>query len=236
MSESSLANSTLPDTFLMRHNALLRIAAIAIAISCATADCVAQMPATPVLQNAWANAGITVAADYGKATDASAFAGALAWSPRQSRFQLSVGAGVVKVDSGGSQGAYGGRLSIPLVSFASGNIGTAIFGGVGVTSNSGVTLSSFPIGASIGFRHGLGATRAISAYVAPFYTIARTSGSSIGKATGGAMRASVGVDVTIARQIGLTVGYETGADAKEDKPGPRGGVFGVGLSYALHRQ
>jgi hypothetical protein len=220
----------------MRQNALIRIATIAIAISGGATTCLAQMPATPVLQNAWANAGITVAADYGKATDASAFAGALAWSPRRSRFQLSVGAGVVKADSGGSQGAYGGRLSIPLVSFASGNLGTAIFGGVGVTSNNGVTLSSFPIGASIGFRHGLGTTRAISAYVAPFYTIARTSGSSIGKATGGAMRASVGLDVTIAPQIGLTIGYETGADAKEGKPGPQGGVFGVGLSYALHRQ
>jgi len=220
----------------MKQKALLRIATIAVAISGGATCGLAQMPATPVLQNAWANAGITIAADYGKATDASAFAGALAWSPRQSRFQLSVGAGVVRVDSGGSQGGYGGRLSIPLVSFASGSIGTAIFGGVGVTSKSGSTFSSFPIGASIGFRHGLGATRAISAYVAPFYTIARTSGTALGKATGGAMRASVGVDVTIAPQIGLTVGYETGADAKDNEPGPRGGVFGVGLSYALHRQ
>lgn len=220
----------------MKRTAILCIAAILAAISGGAANCLAQMPATPVLQNAWANAGITIAADYGKATDASAFAGALAWSPRQSRFQLSVGAGIVKADSGGSQGGYGGRLSIPLVSFASGNLGTAIFGGVGVTSSNGVTYSAFPIGAAIGFRHGLGTTRAISGYVAPFYTIARTSSTSLGKATGGAMRASLGVDVTIMPQIGLTLGYETGADAKAGKPGPRGGVFGVGLSYALHRQ
>jgi hypothetical protein len=220
----------------MRQKALVRVVMIGVAIGGGAANCLAQMPATPVLQNAWANAGITIAADYGKARDASAIAGALAWSPRQSRFQLSAGAGVVRQDSGGSQGGYGARLSIPLVSFASGNLGTAIFGGVGVTSMSGVTQSSFPVGASLGFRHGLGATRAISGYVAPFYTIARTSGGPAGKATGGAIRASVGLDVTIAPQIGLTVGYETGADAKGDKPGPRGGVFGVGLSYALHHQ
>ena len=220
----------------MKHTALLRVAVVLTAIGGGATDCLAQMPATPVLQNAWANAGITIAADYGKATDASAFAGALAWSPRRSRFQLSIGAGVVRADSGGSEAGYGGRLSIPLVSFASGNLGTAIFGGVGVTSSNGATYSAFPIGASIGFRHGLGTTRAISGYVAPFYTIARTSGTPLGKATGGAMRASIGVDVTIMPQIGLTLGYETGADAKEGNPGPRGGVFGVGLSYALHRQ
>jgi hypothetical protein len=219
----------------MKQNSLLGASVLALLIGAST-PCPAQMPATPVLQNAWANAGITIAADYGKARDASAFAGALAWSPRQSRFQLSVGAGVVRADSGGSQGGYGGRLSIPLVSFASGNLGTAIFGGVGVTSKGGMTLSSFPIGLSLGFRHGIGATRAISAYVAPFYSITRNKGNPLLDATGNAVRASVGVDVTVAPQIGVTVGYETGADAKDAKPGPRGGVFGVGISYALHRQ
>ncbi|MFL5563086.1 MAG: hypothetical protein ACJ79K_16555 [Gemmatimonadaceae bacterium] len=219
----------------MKQKSLLCTGALALAIG-GSRICLAQMPATPVLQNAWANAGITIAADYGKARDASAFAGAVAWSPRQSRFQLSAGAGVVRVDSGGSQAGYGGRLSIPLVSFASGNLGTAIFGGVGVTSSNGKTLSTFPIGVALGFRHALGATRGISAYVAPFYEITRNKGDSLLDATGGAVRASVGVDLTVAPQIGVTVGYEMGADAKENKPGPRGGVFGVGISYALHRQ
>lgn len=220
----------------MTQNRLTSLVAAIVASLCAASGCLAQMPATPVLQNAWANAGITVAADYGKAQDASAFAGAVAWAPRQSRFQLSAGAGVVRVDSGGSQGAYGGRLSIPLVSFASGNLGTAIFGGVGVTSKSGVTRSAFPVGLALGFRHALGTTRGISAYVAPFYLISRIKGDSLLKPTGGAVRASVGLDVTIAPQIGVTLGYEAGAKAKEGTPGPNGGVFGVGVSYALHRQ
>jgi hypothetical protein len=232
----------------MRTTSLLSALSIATGLTTVSTALLAQMPATPVLQNAWANAGITVAADYGKAQNASAFAAALAWAPAQSRFQLSAGAGVVRADSGGSRGGYGARLSIPVRSFASGALGVAVFGGVGVTSTdlttttgattttSRVTFSSFPVGAALGFRHALGSTRGISAYVAPFYMISRQTGDTSAKATGGAIRASIGVDVTLARQIGLTLGYEAGAKAKENTPGPQGGVFGVGVSYALRRQ
>jgi len=216
-----------------------------LALTAASAEpCLAQMPATPVLQNAWANSGVTVAGDYGNASNASAFAGALAWSPVQSRFQLSAGGGLVRSDSGGSRAGYGARLAIPVRSFASGSLGTAIFVGVGVTSRlirqptatQRVTLSSFPIGLAFGFRHSLGSTRGVSVYVSPFYLISRQVGDSLTRPTGGAMRASVGVDATIAPQIGLTVGYEAGAAAANRHPGPIGGVFGIGISYALHRQ
>jgi hypothetical protein len=232
----------------MRQANFLGALAIAVCFTAKSTSVAAQMPATPVLQNAWANAGITIAADYGKAPDASAFAGAVAWAPAQSRFQLSAGAGVVRSDSGDSRAGYGARLSVPVKSFASGSLGAAVFGGVGVTSTdvavtsagvattNRVTLSSFPVGLAFGFRHALGATRGISAYVAPFYTIARQKGDSTMKPTGGAIRASVGLDVTLARQIGLTLGYEAGAKAKAGAPGPQGGVFGIGLSYALRRQ
>ena len=220
----------------MTHTRLACCAAFIAATIGGASSCLAQMPATPVLQNAWANAGITIAADYGKAQDASAFAGAVAWAPAQSRFQLSAGAGVIRADSGGSQGGYGARLSIPLRSFASGSLGTAIFGGVGVTSKGGVTLSSFPVGVAVGYRHAIGATRGISAYVAPFYVISRVKGDSLSSPTGRTMRGSIGVDVTLAPQVGVTVGYEAGGKAKAGEPGPRGGVFGVGISYALHRQ
>jgi hypothetical protein len=199
----------------------------------------AQMPATPVLQNAWANSGITVAADYGHVTGASAFAGALAWAPSNARFQLSIGGGAVRVDSGSTSAGYGGRLSIPLISFASGAIGTAVFGGVGFHSVKGVRESSFPAGLSLGWRHALGATRGISAYVAPFYLISRRKGTVDGadeNLKANAFRASVGLDVTLAAQLGLTLGYEAGAKAKNADPGPRGGAFGVALSYALHKQ
>ena len=229
----------------MRYqNLSTSLSTVATAVMVASTTALAQMPATPVLQNAWANAGITLAADYGRAQDASAFAGALAWAPTQSRFQLSAGAGVVRSDSGGSKGGYGARLSIPLKSFATGSIGTAVFGCVGVTSQTFVTptsktsatFSTFPVGLAFGFRHALGATRGISAYVAPFYMISRQTGDTLLKAAGGAVRASIGLDITIAPQIGLTVGYEAGAKAKAANPGPQGSVFGVGISYALRRQ
>lgn len=199
----------------------------------------AQMPATPVLQNAWTNAGITIAANYGHATDASAFAGALAWAPTNARFLLSAGGGAVRVDSGTSRAGYGARLSIPLLEFASGSIGTAAFGGVGFMSVKGVRESNFPFGVSLGWRHALGATRAVSAYAAPFYVISRRKSSVSGASENlraGAFRASVGVDVTVAPQLGITVGFESGARARDADPGPRGSVFGVALSYALHRQ
>ena len=202
----------------------------------------AQMPATPVLQNAWTNAGITAALDYGHAQSANAWAAALAWSPQQARFQLSLGGGVIK-DSTASRGGYGGRLAVPLVSFAGGSIGTAAFGGVGYSGQGGVSMSNFPVGVSLGWRHALGATRGISAYVAPFYSLMRlkvTADSATGRAatnaSKGFFRASVGLDVTLAPQIGLTVGYEAGSQAKDPDPGPRGGVFGVAVSYALRRQ
>jgi hypothetical protein len=219
----------------MRH--ILR--SITIISVCAAAPAAAQMPATPVLQNAWANSGITVAADYGHVTGASAFAGALAWAPSNARFQLSVGGGAVRVDSGSTSGGYGARLSIPLVEFASGGIGTAVFGGVGFFGERGLRESSFPVGLSLGWRHALGATRGISAYVAPFFLISRRKGTVNGvdeNSKGNTFRASAGVDVTLASQLGLTVGYEAGARAKNGNPGPRGGAFGVALSYAFHRQ
>lgn len=199
----------------------------------------AQMPATPVLQNAWANSGITVAADYGHVTGASAFAGALAWAPTNARFQLSVGGGVVRVDSSSSTGGYGARLSIPLVEFASGSIGTALFGGVGFFGQKGIRESSFPIGASIGWRHALGATRGISAYVAPFYMLSRLKGTVAGvdeNLKAGAFRASVGVDVTLAPRLGMTIGFESGKKATDGDPGPRGSALGIAVSYAFRRQ
>ena len=203
----------------------------------------AQMPATPVLQNAWTNAGITVAGNYGRRSDASAYALALAWAPKASRFQLSVGGGALD-DTISTRGAYGARLSIPLFSFAAGRLGTAAFGGVGfATGAGGLRESAFPVGLALGFRHALGPTRGISVYGAPFLLLIRSKKDSVAGSpeppldeTTPLFRASIGVDVTLASQFGITVGYEDGARAGEKEFGPNGGVFGVALSYALRRQ
>ena len=219
----------------IRRKARLWCGAVALAAA-SPALAATQMPATPVLQNAWTNAGITAAADYGHAQGANAWAAALAWSPRQARFQLSVGGGVIN-DSVSHRAGYGGRLAVPLVSFAGGSIGTAAFGGVGYSAQGGLRETNFPVGLSLGWRHALGATRGISAYAAPFWLMTRTKqGTDSTGATNNLFRASVGLDVTLAPQIGLTIGYEAGGQAAAGEIGPRGGVFGVALSYALRRQ
>lgn len=215
-------------------------ALVVAALAAVGASASAQMPAAPVLQNAWANAGITVAANYGRAGETQALAGALAWAPAQSRFQLSAGAGIVRPDSGDSFGGYGGRLSVPIRDFVAGRLGTAIFGGFGVAATKGARESNFPAGVAVGYRHALGATRGISAYVAPFVVIARRTVSDTAPpdtpTSSTLFRASAGIDITILPQLGLTIGYEGGANAKENEPGSRTGAFGVAVSYALRRQ
>lgn len=210
------------------------------ALAGAPSPAVAQMPGAPVLQNAWANAGITLAGNLGRGPGVQTLAVAVAWAPSQSRFQLSAGGGVVRPDSGKSYGGYGARLSIPIRDFAAGRLGTAIFGGFGVAAIGGARESNFPIGAAVGYRHAVGATRGLSVYVAPFVVIGRRPGRpeipDDRETTSTLVRASAGVDVTIMPQLGLTVGYEGGATATGAEPGVRGGVFGVALSYALRRQ
>lgn len=216
-----------------RRMRLIGVAAAVLSAALTTrAD--AQMPATPVLQNAWTNAGVTAAIDYGHGRGENAWAAALAWSPRQARFQVSVGGGTIS-DSATSRGGYGARIAVPLVQFAGGSIGTGAFAGVGYSAKAGARESNFPIGIALGYRRALGATRGISAYVAPFYSLTRWKNDSTATKHG-LFRASAGVDITLAPQLGLTVGYEDGARASGADPGPRGGVVGVALSYALRRQ
>jgi hypothetical protein len=91
-----------------------------------------------------------------------------------------------------------------------------------------------PIGVAFGYRRALGATRAFSIYGAPFYAFNRQRVAGV-TTSASAFRASVGADVALFPWLGATVGYELGAKAKDTEPGPRSGVFGVGLSVALRR-
>ncbi|MGH7620744.1 MAG: hypothetical protein ACREMU_00225, partial [Gemmatimonadaceae bacterium] len=51
----------------------------------------AQMLGAPVLQSAFTNRGITVGADFGAGDGARTYGGAIAWSPRSMKYQLSAG-------------------------------------------------------------------------------------------------------------------------------------------------
>jgi hypothetical protein len=195
----------------------------------------AQMPGLPVLQNAFANRGITAGAVYGHVDEANTIGAAATWAPGPGWFQATGGAGALS--AAGEVGfTGGGRLSVSLGRFVRflrrESIGVTAFAGVGGARQSGVTSVAYPFGIGVGYRRMLG-SRVVSVYGAPFY--ARYALSGVDPAPDGTnlIRGSVGIDVALVRTVGLTVGLETGAKAGEGEPGPRGSVFGVGLSYAL---
>jgi hypothetical protein len=195
----------------------------------------AQMPGVPVLQNAFANAGLTIAVNYGRSEDLQAYAGAVSWAPASARFQVTGGFGTVDPEVGDRSSAWGARASVPITqTMMGGKLGIGAFAGVGGASQNDVSLLHVPVGASASWRTRLGERRGISLYAAPFYswTRARISGVSTNN---GLLRASFGVDVAVVPSLGITVGYELGQTAGANEPGATGGTFGVGISYALRR-
>jgi hypothetical protein len=208
------------------------------AISCVlltAPELVAQMPGVPVLQNAFANAGLTIAVNYGRSDDLQAYAGAVAWAPASARFQVTGGFGAVEPDVGDRFNAWGARASVPITqAMMGGKLGIGAFAGVGGASQGDASLLHVPAGASMAFRTRLGERRGISFYAAPFYSWTRASIGDVSE-NNGLVRASFGVDLAVVPSLGVTVGYELGQKAGADEPGPTGGTFGVGISYALRR-
>lgn len=205
----------------------------------------AQLPGAPVLQNAWANPGITAAANVGSGRGSRVAALAAAWAPGSGRFQVSGGIGMRDAEVGGRGVAIGARAAVPVVSFAGGALGVAGFAGIGSArepdalvdplGDKGGTFTQVPIGAAVGYRRAFGFIRGLSVYGAPFYSYNRlvVGDSSV---SSGAFRFSLGADVGITSRIGVSVGAEMGAAAKVGKPGPPGTVWGLGASYALGRR
>jgi hypothetical protein len=206
---------------------------VAAALACVPAVPVrAQMLGVPVLQNAFGNAGITIGADVGVASHAKGYGGAIAWSPASARFQVSAGGGVVSPDQGSTVATWGARVSVPVYQFGSGAFGVALFAGTGAASQQGVMELRVPAGATLGWRHALGAQRALSLYVTPFYSWARVSGGDA-TSSAGRIRISGGADFALFPGVGITAGVEAGSTAPAGDPGPSETVFGVGVSYAL---
>jgi len=204
----------------------------AAAFALATSPAAAQMPGFPVLQNAFANPGITLAGDYATGKNASAFGAAAAWAPGTGKYQLSVGVGSLSPDQGKRATTYGARLATALFSFGGGSIGAAPFVGVGGATVSSVDLLRVPVGVGIGWRHALGTTRGIAIHAAPFYDWNRASAAGTSRSRG-MFRVSAGADVTLIRKLAATVGFEGGTVAKSGDPGATGAVFGAAISYAF---
>ena len=194
----------------------------------------AQMPGTPILQNAWASPGLVGAIDYGGG-EGSVYAGAVSWASATARFQLSGGIGVRSLSGGGgSKSVYGVRAAVPLGGAAS-PIGFGLFAGVGGGQNaaggSAASTTEIPVGLAIGWRRALGGSHGVSLYATPSYVY-----FSGGDKPGGVMRAGVGVDVGLTKMLGATVGAEFGGTRAATLGGPTGTLWGVGVSYAFGRR
>ena len=214
-------------------------------IGCAiTTEAGAQMPGVPVLQNAFVNPGFSAAGNLGSGSGVSTFGGAGAFGA--GRFQFSGGMGLFTPKNGNGRFAYGVRGFAPFIGLApESKFGFGVFAGIGgaasgsattaagddTTTSNAVTL--VPVGFSASYRMAIGTSHGFSIYGSPVFTWYNKGGSGAG--TGSVVRGSVGTDVGITQTIGLTLGLEFGASADEHTNGPRGTVFGAGLSFVFGR-
>jgi len=187
---------------------------IAAGFACTAVSLNAQVPGLPTLQNAFANPGIAVAANLGDGF--YGLAGALGMG--SGKFLLSAAAGA-HTANGSTRGAYGGRAAMSLWGSSGGALGAGAFVGVGgapATRKGAVTTNgaelAVPAGLSIGYRHGIGATRGISAYVSPLYRWARVDTGVV--SSSGGFRVATGLDFALSPSLGLSAGAEFGAKAK----------------------
>jgi hypothetical protein len=193
-----------------------------------------QMLGAPVLQDAFTNGGFTVGADFGSGGDLTSYGAAVSWSPLSAKYQLSGGVAYLDPKFGSGTATYGARLMVPVLNHSL-PYGVSPFVGMGGATMSGVTDWQIPLGISAGYRRAFGTSgRVVSAYVSPFYSWARVRENGQ-TSTHGLFRVSFGVDAAVLPQVGVTVGYETGAKAGVGEAGATGGIFGLGVSYALHR-
>ena len=206
------------------------VLAVALALPAAAG---AQMPGLPVLQNAFANPGITIAVNAGYSETAIAYGAAGAWAPGNARFVISVGAGALSPEEGETAGAAGARVSMPVLSFMEDALGVAVFAGAGGASREEWRQVDVPAGVGIGWRRAFGVSRGISIHAAPMVRWSRNSieGGSSTSAT--LFRIAAGVDVTLGAKFGVTVGVESGGRDEEAAPALARNVGGIGVSYVF---
>src|SRR6478672_1614042 len=117
----------------------------------------AQMLGAPVLQNAFANRGVTVGVDFGSGSDHSSYGGAVSWSPMSAKYALSGGIAYLDPKFGSGTATYGARLMVP-VFHRFPEFGVAPFVGMGGATRDGVTAWQIPLGISAGYRRALGSS------------------------------------------------------------------------------
>ena len=216
----------------MRWSSVASVTTVVVMCLAAT-GAAAQMPGVPVLQNAFANPGITLGLNYGRAESVTGLGAAAAWAPGSARFALSAGIGTAKPDddAGEQMTTYGARIAVPVLRLMGQAIGIGAFGGFGGASQS--KLNVIVAGVSAGYRRPMGPL-GVSVHAAPSWQRASVdvAGTS---ASASVIRFSGGVDVSFGGRYGGTIGIETGGSPDAGEPGVTGTVFGLGFSYALRR-
>ena len=218
----------------MRSDILLRSIRLAVpAALLSLAELRAQMPGVPVLQNAFANPGITAAVNIATIGATSSYGLAGAWAPGSARFQVSAGVGAQTRSGTPTRTVYGARVNVPVFG-ATGSFAAGVFAGygglAGAELDSTDAKSMIPVGATIAYRLGLGMVRGFSVYASPVYEWIGRGGSG---GTTSAFRGALGVDIGITSSIGVTVGVELGPKHDANSAKPSGTAFGAGVSYAL---
>lgn len=199
---------------LRSHKSLsVGIAGALVAISGASG----QIPGAPVLQNAFANPGLAVAANFGSGGGQSLFALAAGWGLGSGRILLSGAAGAQRSNDA-TRGAYGGRASMTAWTSAGGSLGAAVFAGVGgaprTRNETGMTnaaVFTIPAGITAGYRRNIGTNRGISAYASPMYRWARVTTDDDETVSEGNFRVAVGLDFSFNPALGVTLGAEMGS-------------------------
>jgi hypothetical protein len=214
-----------------------RFVSAAFATAATAAIGAAQVPGAPVLQNAFANPGIAIAANFAGGSGQSFYGAAAAWGLWNGRFQVSGAAGVSR-SNGSTRGAYGGRAAMSLWSTSGGALGLGAFAGIGgspstkaegVVNNPAVT--NIPAGVTIGYRHTLG-SRGFSAYASPLYRWTHADFGPTTESTG-ALRVAAGIDFGLSTSLGVTVGGEFGGNTADGKSS---GLFGAAISFVPGRR
>lgn len=193
----------------------------------------AQMPGVPVLQNAFANPGVTAALDVAGLGGATSYVAAFGWAPGTARLQFSGGVGLQTRSNSSTRTLYGGRLNIPVLG-ATSSLGISLFGGwgglTGGTIDSTVTKSLVPLGATVGYRKAIGETRGFSIYGSPIYEWA---GRGSGASAVSVFRGAIGLDLGVTKRLGVTLGIEFGGSYPVESGKPSGTAFGGAVSYAF---
>jgi hypothetical protein len=218
----------------MRHLSKALVASIGFGATVALSNVAnAQMPGTPILQNAFANPGITAAIDAAGLGGASSYAAAVAWAPGSGRGQLSAGVGIQTRTNASTHTIYGARVNFPILGAAK-SVGLGVFAGygglAGGAADSSTMKSVVPVGATVSYRMALGTGHGMSLYGSPIYESITRGG---GAARVSVFRWALGLDVGITSALGATIGVELGQKEPLGAGKPSGTAFGGAISYAI---